>query len=115
MPKFLNSAKGVDSEDLPLNVLKRTMSTVVWQNKLLKVTKKNLVHKTAHYLEDGKYNDTFWNEFSTNIKLDRTEDNSNRIQLAKLVRSQSSHHPTGIKSLDQHVEKTKEKKRTIYA
>ncbi|KAK7828732.1 LOW QUALITY PROTEIN: hypothetical protein U0070_006517 [Myodes glareolus] len=53
--------------------------------------------------------------FSTNIKLDRTEDNSNRIRLAKLLRSQSSHHPTDIKSLDQYVEKTKEKKRTIYA
>lgn len=83
------------------------------------MTKKKLFHKTLYIIwktADGKCNDTFGNEFSTNIKLDRTEDNSNWAWLAKL-RSQSSHRPTDIKSSDQYVERTKEKQKnkTIYA
>ncbi|KAL0618663.1 Endoplasmin [Plecturocebus cupreus] len=53
-------------------------------------------------------------KFGTNIKLGVTEDHSNRTCLAKLLRFQSFHHPANITSLDQYVEKMKEKQDKIY-
>uniref|UniRef100_A0A8W4FFV2 94 kDa glucose-regulated protein n=1 Tax=Sus scrofa TaxID=9823 RepID=A0A8W4FFV2_PIG len=113
MPKYLNFVKGVvDSDDLPLNVSRETLQ----QHKLLKVIRK-LVRKTLDMIKkiaDEKYNDTFWKEFGTNIKLGVIEDHSNRTRLAKLLRFQSSHHPSDITSLDQYVERMKEKQDKIY-
>ena len=65
-------------------------------------------------IADEKYNDTFWKEFGTNIKLGVIEDHSNRTRLAKLLRFQSSHHPSDMTSLDQYVERMKEKQDKIY-
>lgn len=65
-------------------------------------------------IADEKYNDTFWKEFGTNIKLGVIEDHSNRTRLAKLLRFQSSHHASDITSLDQYVERMKEKQDKIY-
>uniref|UniRef100_A0A286XLV6 Heat shock protein 90 beta family member 1 n=1 Tax=Cavia porcellus TaxID=10141 RepID=A0A286XLV6_CAVPO len=114
MPKYLNFVKGVvDSDDLPLNVSRETLQ----QHKLLKVIRKKLVRKTLDMIKkiaDEKYNDTFWKEFGTNIKLGVIEDHSNRTRLAKLLRFQSSHHATDITSLDQYVERMKEKQDKIY-
>uniref|UniRef100_G1LJ40 Endoplasmin n=1 Tax=Ailuropoda melanoleuca TaxID=9646 RepID=G1LJ40_AILME len=116
MPKYLNFVKGVvDSDDLPLNVSRETLQ----QHKLLKVSviRKKLVRKTLDMIKkiaDEKYNDTFWKEFGTNIKLGVIEDHSNRTRLAKLLRFQSSHHPSDITSLDQYVERMKEKQDKIY-
>ncbi|XP_036154498.1 endoplasmin isoform X1 [Myotis myotis] len=114
MPKYLNFVKGVvDSDDLPLNVSRETLQ----QHKLLKVIRKKLVRKTLDMIKkiaDEKYNDTFWKEFGTNIKLGVIEDHSNRTRLAKLLRFQSSHHPSDITSLDQYVERMKEKQDKIY-
>uniref|UniRef100_A0A2K6K7E1 Uncharacterized protein n=1 Tax=Rhinopithecus bieti TaxID=61621 RepID=A0A2K6K7E1_RHIBE len=107
MSNYLNFVKGVvDSDDLPLN-----------QHKLLKVTRKKLVCKTLDMIKkiaDDKYNDTFWKEFGTNIKLGVTEDHSNQTCLAKLLMFQSSHHPTDITTLDQYVERMKRKQDKIY-
>uniref|UniRef100_A0A8C2NJP4 Endoplasmin n=1 Tax=Capra hircus TaxID=9925 RepID=A0A8C2NJP4_CAPHI len=114
MPKYLNFVKGVvDSDDLPLNVSRETLQ----QHKLLKVIRKKLVRKTLDMIKkiaDEKYNDTFWKEFGTNIKLGVIEDHSNRTRLAKLLRFQSSHHPSDMTSLDQYVERMKEKQDKIY-
>lgn len=79
--------------------------------------RKKLVRKTLDMIKkiaDEKYNDTFWKEFGTNIKLGVIEDHSNRTRLAKLLRFQSSHHSTDITSLDQYVERMKEKQDKIY-
>lgn len=79
--------------------------------------RKKLVRKTLDMIKkiaDEKYNDTFWKEFGTNIKLGVIEDHSNRTRLAKLLRFQSSHHATDITSLDQYVERMKEKQDKIY-
>ncbi|XP_020660064.3 endoplasmin [Pogona vitticeps] len=114
MPKYLNFIKGVvDSDDLPLNVSRETLQ----QHKLLKVIRKKLVRKTLDMIKkiaEEKYNDTFWKEFGTNIKLGVIEDHSNRTRLAKLLRFQSSHHETNLTSLDQYVERMKEKQDKIY-
>ncbi|XP_039617744.1 endoplasmin [Polypterus senegalus] len=114
MPKYLNFIRGVvDSDDLPLNVSRETLQ----QHKLLKVIRKKLVRKTLDMIKkiaDDKYNDKFWKEFGTNIKLGVIEDHSNRTRLAKLLRFQTSHSETVLSSLESYVERMKEKQDKIY-
>ncbi|NP_937853.1 endoplasmin precursor [Danio rerio] len=114
MPKYLNFIKGVvDSDDLPLNVSRETLQ----QHKLLKVIRKKLVRKTLDMIKkiaEEQYNDKFWKEFGTNIKLGVIEDHSNRTRLAKLLRFQTSHSDTVLSSLEQYVERMKEKQDKIY-
>ncbi|KAJ0069311.1 hypothetical protein NL108_003238, partial [Boleophthalmus pectinirostris] len=114
MPKYLNFVKGVvDSDDLPLNVSRETLQ----QHKLLKVIRKKLVRKTLDMIKkiaEEQYNEKFWKEFGTNIKLGVIEDHSNRTRLAKLLRFQTSHSETTQSSLEQYVERMKEKQDKIY-
>ncbi|XP_033824536.1 endoplasmin [Periophthalmus magnuspinnatus] len=114
MPKYLNFVKGVvDSDDLPLNVSRETLQ----QHKLLKVIRKKLVRKTLDMIKkiaEEQYNEKFWKEFGTNIKLGVIEDHSNRTRLAKLLRFQTSHSDTVQSSLEQYVERMKEKQDKIY-
>ncbi|XP_073694739.1 endoplasmin [Garra rufa] len=114
MPKYLNFIRGVvDSDDLPLNVSRETLQ----QHKLLKVIRKKLVRKTLDMIKkiaEEQYNEKFWKEFGTNIKLGVIEDHSNRTRLAKLLRFQTSHHETTLSSLEQYVERMKEKQDKIY-
>ncbi|XP_037539543.1 endoplasmin [Nematolebias whitei] len=114
MPKYLNFVKGVvDSDDLPLNVSRETLQ----QHKLLKVIRKKLVRKTLDMIKkiaEEQYNEKFWKEFGTNIKLGVIEDHSNRTRLAKLLRFQTSHSDTVLSSLEQYVERMKEKQDKIY-
>lgn len=114
MPKYLAFIKGVvDSDDLPLNVSRETLQ----QHKLLKVIKKKLVRKVLDMIKkipDSTYMDTFWKEFSTNIKLGVIEDHSNRTRLAKLLRFLSSNSTNNHTSLADYVGRMKEKQETIY-
>uniref|UniRef100_A0A672I1K5 Endoplasmin n=1 Tax=Salarias fasciatus TaxID=181472 RepID=A0A672I1K5_SALFA len=114
MPKYLNFVKGVvDSDDLPLNVSRETLQ----QHKLLKVIRKKLVRKTLDMIKkiaEEQYNEKFWKEFGTNIKLGVIEDHSNRTRLAKLLRFQTSNSQTELASLEQYVERMKEKQDKIY-
>ncbi|KAM6984724.1 endoplasmin-like [Aplochiton taeniatus] len=114
MPKYLNFVKGVvDSDDLPLNVSRENLQ----QHKLLKVIRKKLVRKTLDMIKkiaEEHYNEKFWKEFGTNIKLGVIEDHSNRTRLAKLLRFQTSNSETGLASLEQYVERMKEKQDKIY-
>ncbi|KAJ8387359.1 hypothetical protein AAFF_G00157360 [Aldrovandia affinis] len=114
MPKYLNFVKGVvDSDDLPLNVSRETLQ----QHKLLKVIRKKLVRKTLDMIKkiaEEQYNEKFWKEFGTNIKLGVIEDHSNRTRLAKLLRFHTSHSDTVLASLEQYVERMKEKQDKIY-
>ncbi|XP_019934531.1 endoplasmin [Paralichthys olivaceus] len=114
MPKYLNFVKGVvDSDDLPLNVSRETLQ----QHKLLKVIRKKLVRKTLDMIKkiaEEQYNDKFWKEFGTNIKLGVIEDHSNRTRLAKLLRFQTSNSETVLASLEEYVERMKEKQDKIY-
>ncbi|XP_024262615.1 endoplasmin [Oncorhynchus tshawytscha] len=114
MPKYLNFVRGVvDSDDLPLNVSRETLQ----QHKLLKVIRKKLVRKTLDMIKkiaEEQYNDKFWKEFGTNIKLGVIEDHSNRTRLAKLLRFQTSNSDTVLASLEQYVERMKDKQDKIY-
>ncbi len=111
LPNYLSFVRGVvDSDDLPLNVSRETLQ----QHKLLKVIKKKLVRKTLDMIKkisSDKYA-SFWQEYSTNIKLGIMEDASNRTRLAKLVRFMSS---TGkLTSLAEYVERMKDKQEQIF-
>ncbi|XP_052316266.1 endoplasmin-like isoform X2 [Oncorhynchus keta] len=114
MPKYLNFVKGmVDSDDLPLNVSRETLQ----QHKLLKVIRKKLVRKTLDMIKkiaEEQYNEKFWKAFGTNIKLGVIEDHSNRTRLAKLLRFQTSNSDTVLASLEQYVERMKDKQDKIY-
>lgn len=114
MPKYLHFVRGVvDSDDLPLNVSRETLQ----QHKLLKVIKKKLVRKALDMIKkiDAEvYIEKFWNEFGTNVKLGVIEDHSNRTRLSKLLRFQSSNHPTDLTSLEDYIERMKEKQEKIY-
>merc|ERR1711962_1197145 len=111
MPNYLSFVRGVvDSDDLPLNVSRETLQ----QHKLLKVIKKKLVRKTLDMIkkiEEAKY-PTFWQEYSTNIKLGCIEDAANRTRLAKLLRFLSS--SGDLTSLSAYVERMKEKQEHIF-
>uniref|UniRef100_A0A2K5DY85 Histidine kinase/HSP90-like ATPase domain-containing protein n=1 Tax=Aotus nancymaae TaxID=37293 RepID=A0A2K5DY85_AOTNA len=96
MPKYLNFVKGVvDSDGLSLNASLETLQ----QHKPLNVIRKKFVRNTLDMIKKI---------------LGVIEDHSNRTRLTKLLRFQSSHHPVNITSLDQYVEKMKEKQDKIY-
>lgn len=81
------------------------------------VIRKKLVRKTLDMIKKistEQYNEKFWKEFGTNIKLGVIEDHSNRTRLAKLLRFQTSHSETVQASLEEYVERMKEKQDKIY-
>merc|ERR1712080_451321 len=111
MPNYLSFIRGVvDSDDLPLNVSRETLQ----QHKLLKVIKKKLVRKTLDMIKkiDETAYPTFWQEYSTNIKLGCIEDAANRTRLAKLLRFLSSAGP--LTSLSSYVERMKDKQESFF-
>ncbi|OUC44148.1 Hsp90 protein [Trichinella nativa] len=113
MPKYLAFIKGiVDSDDLPLNVSRETLQ----QNKLIKVIRKKLVRKVLDLLKKlpkEKF-EKFWKEYSTVIKMGVFEDPGNRQRLSKLLRFQSSNHPSDLTSLAEYVERMGERQKVIY-
>lgn len=83
----------------------------------VQVIRKKLVRKTLDMIKkiaEEEYNEKFWKEFGTNIKLGVIEDHSNRTRLAKLLRFQTSNSDTVLASLEQYVERMKEKQDKIY-
>merc|ERR1712088_460383 len=84
------------------------------QHKLLKVIKKKLVRKTLDMIKkiDETAYPTFWQEYSTNMKLGCIEDAANRTRLAKLLRFTTSGGK--LSSLSAYVERMKEKQENIF-
>lgn len=83
----------------------------------VQVIRKKLVRKTLDMIKkiaEEQYNEKFWKEFGTNIKLGVIEDHSNRTRLAKLLRFQTSNSEKELASLEQYVERMKEKQDKIY-
>ena len=93
MPRYMRFVRGViDSNDLPLNVSREILQS----NKTIDSMKKASVKKVLGLLtsmaknEEEKYQ-SFWDEFGKVLKEGPTEDESNKEQIAKLLRFSSTH------------------------
>ncbi|XP_028045502.1 endoplasmin isoform X2 [Monomorium pharaonis] len=112
MPNYLSFIRGiVDSDDLPLNVSRENLQ----QHKLIKVIKKKLIRKVLDMIKKIPKEDyqTFWKEYSTNIKLGIIEDPQNRARLSKMLQFHSSSQKE-ITSLPEYVSRMKPNQQHIY-
>lgn len=65
-------------------------------------------------MDPEEYMEKFYKEYGVNVKLGIIEDHSNRSRLAKLVRFFSSNSETEQTSLQDYLDRMKEKQEVIY-
>ncbi|XP_014227488.1 endoplasmin [Trichogramma pretiosum] len=112
MPNYLSFIQGiVDSDDLPLNVSRENLQ----QHKLMKIIKKKLIRKVLDMIKKipKEDYDSFWKEYSTNIKLGLIEDAQNRARLSKLLMFRSSFSNKAT-TLSDYVSRMKPNQNNIY-
>ena len=114
-PTYLNFIKGVvDCPDIPLNASRELLQ----QSKITKQINKILVKKTIELFnelaQDESEYETFYNNFSKNIKLAIHDDKTNKEKLMELLRFVSSKSELKQISLDTYIEQMKEKQPGIY-
>jgi len=117
IPDWLRFLKGVvDSDDLPLNISRESMQDTSLINKLNKA----ITNRFLKYLEEKakketeKYED-FYKMFGVYLKEGIATDFTNREQLAKLIRYESSHTEAGkLTSLTDYVSRMGQDQKEIY-
>ncbi|KAF9401163.1 TNF receptor-associated protein 1, mitochondrial [Mortierella sp. AD011] len=117
LPEWLRFVKGVvDCEDLPLNVSRELL-----QDQSLSKLRQVLTGRIVKWLEsesksDPKAYNAFFEEFGNFIKEGVcTETESNRVNVAKLLRYESSAGASGeVFSLKEYVDRMKEGQENIY-
>ena len=118
MPSYLRFVRGViDSSDLPLNVSRE----ILQHSKDIDAIRAGSTRKILGMLEKlakdepGKYSD-FWSSFGKVLKEGVIEDDSNRDQIARLLRFSSTHNADDNEnvSLVDYVSRMKNKQDKIY-
>jgi molecular chaperone HtpG len=118
MPHYLRFVKGVvDSDDLPLNVSRE----ILQHDKKIDSIRTANVKRVLDSLEklakkDNEKYQKFWKEFGRVLKEGPAEDFANREKIAGLLRfvtTKSEGNEESV-SLDQYVERMKEKQEKIY-
>ena len=112
-PEWLSFVNGVvDSSDLPLTISRENFQ----QAKVLKIISKNLVKKCIEMineLESDKYKyETFYREYSKNLKMGVHDDAYNRQKLLNLLRFRTSFEY--YQSLSDYCSRVKDDKLNIY-
>lgn len=118
LPGYLRFVKGViDAEDLPLNVSRE----ILQHNKVVESMRAAISKKLLGSLEKMAKNEAeqyqkFWNAFGNVIKEGPGEDQSNKEQLAKLLRFASTHtdDKAQVVSLDDYIARMKDNQKHIY-
>ncbi len=118
LPRYLRFVKGiVDCADLPLNISREILQdNKVVDNIRAATTKKVLSTLEKLAEEDAEKYITFWQQFGNALKEGPAEDNSNREQIAKLLRFASTHTDTDAQtiSLDDYIRRMKPEQKKIY-
>jgi molecular chaperone HtpG len=118
MPTYLRFVKGLlDSNDLPLNVSRE----ILQDNKITQAIRKGCTKRVLKMLEKLAKNDveqyqSFWGEFGQVLKEGPAEDQSNKEQVAGLLRFASTNEdkPAQSQSLASYVEGMKDGQDKIY-
>jgi molecular chaperone HtpG len=118
LPAYLRFVRGViDSNDLPLNVSRE----ILQESKIVESIKAGCAKKVLGLLEEVADSDKdkyakIWKEFGRVLKEGPGEDFGNRERIAKLLRFASTHSDSEEQtvSLDDYVERMKERQDAIY-
>jgi len=118
LPSYLRFIRGVlDSNDLPLNVSRELLQdSTVGKNLKSAITKRSLdMLKKLSKSDPDKYQ-TMWKEFGQVLKEGPAEDFSNREDIAKLLRFNSTHEDAVAQnvSLEDYVSRMQEGQKDIY-
>merc|ERR1712048_968365 len=114
----------VDSADLPLNVSRELLQ----ECRIVRTIRKQIVSRSLAMISSIQDNKekwkTFWESFGKEIKMGIVEDNTNRHELSRLCRFQTSYRPSTSNSntsdsdsntsLDAYVSRMKEEQKHIY-
>ena len=115
IPEWLRFISGVvDSYDLPLNVSREMLQ----ENSIVKVMRKRIVSKTIDLLKDIYENkedaETFFSQFSRNLKLGVYEEEKHREKLAQFLMFYTTTSPNSYVRLEDYISRMKEGQKKIY-
>jgi molecular chaperone HtpG len=118
MPTYLRFVKGLlDSNDLPLNVSRE----ILQDNKITQAIRKGCTKRIIKMLEKLAKNDTekyqgFWEEFGQVLKEGPAEDQTNKEQVAGLLRFASTNDDQSAQnvSLASYIERMKDGQDKVY-
>jgi molecular chaperone HtpG len=118
LPKYLRFVRGViDSSDLPLNVSREILQGSRAVDNIRVNAVKKVLRRLAELAESEpeKYG-TFWKEFGSALKEGIADDYSNRDEIARLLRFNSTKSATDDQdtSLDKYAARMKEGQEHIY-
>jgi len=117
LPEWMRFVKGViDSADLPLNISRESMQDSQLVKKIGSVLTKRFIKFLGEQAsKDAESYNQFWKEFGHYLKEGITTDLSNKENLSKLVRYESSLTEEGkTTSLEDYISRAKEEQKQIY-